>query len=247
VAIDNQDEGHNLSPPQFMLLRKSMSLWRSLRLSVGFLVVSSVLAGCAAHRSSAGKDNDSFAIYVADEKHVFDLVYSSIQEVFPTEQISTITTPTRGYITKFLAPPFHVDWFVQKVLVHRSSGLNEKSENVSGYWIEVSGSGSSFLQGQLKNQEVFNTIVAHLEQTTKKHVITNQERSAYLVPQENFYVRGSDTLEGEGARIVIKGKLESGVAKDRERQLRDLHKLRADKILTQEEYETAKRKVLEKY
>jgi hypothetical protein len=247
MAIDNRDKGDTLKPPQIRLLRKSMSPWRKFRLSVCFLVISSVLAGCAAHRSSAGKDTNSSVIYAADEKHVFDLVYSSVQEVFPTEQISTITTPTRGYITKFLAPPFHVDWFVQKVLVHRSSGLNEKNKSVSGYWIEVSGSGSSFLQGQMKNEEVFNTIVSHLEQTTKKHVITNQVRSAYLVPQENFYVRGSDTLEGEGARIVIKGKLESGVAKDKEKQLRDLHKLRADKILSQEEYETAKRKILEKY
>ena len=81
----------------------------------------------------------------------------------------------------------------------------------------------------------------------KKHVITNKVRSAYLVPQENFYIRGSDTLEGEGTRIVINGKLKSGISEDRERQLRDFHKLRADKILTQEVYEAAKQKVLEKY
>ena len=74
----------------------------------------------------------------------------------------------------------------------------------------------------------------------KKHVITNKVRSAYLVPQENFYIRGSDTLEGEGTRIVINGKLKSGISEDRERQLRDFYKLRADKILTQEEYGTAK-------
>ena len=81
----------------------------------------------------------------------------------------------------------------------------------------------------------------------KKHVITNKVRSAYLVPQENFYIRGSDTLEGEGTRIVINGKLKSGISEDRERQLQDFHKLRADKILTQEEHETAKQKILEKY
>ena len=41
-------------------------------------------------------------------------------------------------------------------------------------------------------------------------------------PQEKFYIRGSDTLEGEGTRIVINGKLKSGISEDRERQLRVL-------------------------
>ena len=74
----------------------------------------------------------------------------------------------------------------------------------------------------------------------KKHVITNKVRSAYLVPQENFYIRGSDTLEGEGTRIVINGKLKSNISEDREQKFWDFHRLRADKNLTQKEYETVK-------
>jgi hypothetical protein len=217
------------------------------RLALGLIAATLMLGSCTAHRSSAVDQDGYSTIYDADEKHVFDTVYSSIQEEFPTEKISTITTPTRGYITKFLAPPLNVDWFTQKILVHKATGKNSDGELKSGYWIEVSGSGSSFLQGQMKNEAVFNTIIRHLDATATKHLIANRKVQAYSVPQENFYVRGSDTLEGEGTRIVIKNSPSGTVSKDKEKQLRDLHQLFVDKILTKDEYEDAKRKILGKY
>ncbi|MCK5159453.1 MAG: hypothetical protein KAR08_09870, partial [Candidatus Heimdallarchaeota archaeon] len=109
-----------------------------------------LLSGCSAHRSSIQDGESRSAIYQMDEEQAFNLVYSSIQETFPEEEISVLTFPVRGYITKFYAPPLYIDWFSQKVLVHRASGLNSSNIKVYGYWIEVSGSGSSFLQGQLK-------------------------------------------------------------------------------------------------
>lgn len=206
------------------------------------------LSGCSAHRVSLDEGDSKSAIYQIDETEMFNLVYSSIQEVFPQEEISVITQPTRGYITKFLAPPLHVDWFTQKVLVHRSSGIDKTGTKVYGYWVEVSGSGSSFLQGQLKNEEVFNTILSHLKSSAKKHVVSNIAKAPYLVPQENFYVRGADTLEGEGERVIIKTKQgNDDGSKSKAEQLRELHQLKVDGILNAEEYERAKSKVLEKY
>lgn len=204
--------------------------------------------GCSAHRASLDEGVSKSAIYQMDETDLFNLVYSSTQEVFPQEKISVITQPTRGYITKFFAPPLHVDWFTQKVLVHRSSGINNAGNKVYGYWIEVSGSGSSFLQGQLKNEELFNTIVTHLESTAKKYVVSNVSKAPYLVPQENFYVRGGDTLEGNGERVVITNKQgNSNGDKSKAEQLRELHHLNVEGIINDVEYERAKRQVLEKY
>ena len=172
---------------------------------------------------------------------------STIQEVFPQEKISVITVPTRGYITKFLAPPLHVDWFTQKVLVHRSFGTDATGRKVYGYWIEVSGSGSSFLQGQLKNSEVFETIISHLENSANKHVVHNISKEDYLVDQENFYVRGADTLEGQGARVVITNGGAENKSVSKSEQLRELHQLKSDGVITQEEFEQAKRRILDKY
>lgn len=207
-----------------------------------------LLAGCTAHRISLNEGESKSTIYQLDETVMFNLVYSSIQEVFPEENISVITQPTRGYITKFLAPPLHVDWFTQKVLVHRSSGIDKRGTEVYGYWIEVSGSGSSFLQGQLKNEEVFDTIISHLKSSAKSYVVTDVTNAPYLVPQENFYVRGADTLEGNGQRVVVTNKQEKDSGgKSKAEQLRELHQLRADGIINDEEYERTKRKILDKY
>ena len=149
------------------------------------VLLSMALIGCSAHRVSLEEGNSKLAIYQMDETKMFNLVYSSIQEVFPQEKISVLTVPTRGYITKFLAPPFHIDWFTQKVLVHRASGISPGGNEVYGYWIEVSGSGSSFLQGQLKNEEVFNTIISHLESSAKKYVVSNISVAPYLISHNN--------------------------------------------------------------
>ena len=218
---------------------------KNILLSITLL--SFLLIGCSAHRASINEGGSESAIYELDEKQVFNLVHSSIQEVFPQEKISVITTPTRGYITKFLAPPFNIDWFTQKVLVHRASGNTNDGSKVYGYWIEVSGSGSSFLQGQLKNDEVFDKIISYLESSAKKHIVSNISEAPYLVSQEHFYVRGADTLEGDGARIVITNKVIDNENKNQADQLRELHKLHADGILTQDEYEAAKKKILNKY
>ena len=202
------------------------------------------LIGCSAHRVSLEEGSSKSAIYQMDETQIFNLAYSSIQEVFPQEKISVITVPTRGYITKFLAPPLHVDWFTQKVLVHRASGVGQEGNKIYGYWVEVSGSGSSFLQGQLKNAELFNIIISHLESSAKKYVVSNISVAPYLVSQENFYVRGADTLEGDGTRVVIEGSKEPKSQAD---QLRELNQLKVDGILTPEEYESAKKKILDRY
>jgi len=183
-----------------------------------------------------------------DESRLFNLVYSSIQEVFPQEKISVLTVPTRGYITKFLAPPFHIDWFTQKVLVHRSSGTDSSGKRVYGYWLEVSGSGSSFLQGQLKNSEVFETIISHLESSAKKYNVSDISKEPYLINQENFYVRGSDTLEGKGTRLIITNETDyEKTPVNKADQLRELHKLKSEGIITEQEFEETKRKMLDTY
>lgn len=219
----------------------------SIKVIAYTILVSIFLVGCSAQRISFEEGVSKSAIYQMDETQIFNLVYSSIQEVFPQEKISVITVPTRGYITKFLAPPMYVDWFTQKALVHRASGFDSSGSQVYGYWIEVSGSGSSFLQGQLKNKEMFNTIITHLENTAKKHVVSKISKAPYLVSQENFYVRGADTLEGKGFRVVITNEESGNESKNKAQQLRELHQLKVDGILTSEEYETAKKKILEKY
>ena len=200
------------------------------------------LAGCAAHRLSIEDGVSKSAIYELDENDAFNIAYSAIQEVFPQEKISVITHPTRGYITKFLAPPYHIDWFTQKILIHRATGTDDQNRKVSGYWVEVSGSGSSFLQGQIKNAEVFEKIINYFETSGTKHVVSNISSAPYLVAKEEFYVKGADYLEGKGSRIVITN--ETQKQSDEADRIRKLHELLKDGIITKEEFEAKKKSIL---
>ena len=103
------------------------------------------------------------------------------------------------------------------------------------------------MQGQLKNSEVFETIISHLENSANKHVVHNISKEDYLVDQENFYVRGADTLEGQGARVVITNGGAENKSVSKSEQLRELHQLKSDGVITQEEFEQAKRRILDKY
>jgi hypothetical protein len=199
--------------------------------------------GCSAHRLSINDGSSRSAIYELDERTAFNLAYSAIQEVFPQESISVITLPTRGYITKFLAPPLHVDWFTQEILIHRASGTTNQGQKVSGYWVEVSGSGSSFLQGQIKNSEIFEKIINYFESNGVKHVVTDIRSEKYLVQQEEFNVKGADYLEGKGNRVIITNQNQSS-ENDTADNIRKLHQLMKDGIITKEEFEAKKQDML---
>jgi len=216
----------------------------SLKILFFTLFLAFSLAGCSTHRVSIEEGVSKGVVYEMDESKVFNLVYSSIQEVFPQEKISVLTEPVRGYITKFLAPPYRLDWFTQKVLVHRSSGTDVAGNKVYGYWIEVSGSGSSFLQGRFKNSEVFETIISHLERSANKYVVYDIRKENYLVDQRNFYVKGADTLEGDELGVIVNS---DGESISNSEKLRQLYQLKADGVITSSEFDQVKRKVLEEF
>jgi len=207
-----------------------------------------LITGCTAHKLSIQEDGSGSVIYQIDERKLFDLVYTSMKEVFPQEEISIMSAPTRGYKTVFLAPPFFIDKFTQRVFVHRSSGVNTEGIKIYGYWIEVTGQGTSFLQGQLRNKEVYNSIISQLDKKAIKQKITNVSKAAYLVPNAKFNIRWDDTPEVKGSRIIIsKDRPDEGELNNQAKKLRDLHRLKLEGVLTDDEYNKAKKKILDRY
>lgn len=202
-------------------------------------------AACSANRTSLDQGDGTEALFVLPEQRAFELAYSAVQEVFPTYEISVVTAPARGYVTRFLAPPLYLDWFVQRVYLHRAEGITTSGELVSGYWIQVEGGGSSFLQGQLRNKEVFERIESRFEEEGRPVAITSRRPTDYQLPQERFYVRGADTLEGDRLPVLV----ESASAEPSEasvaEKIRALGELRDDGLLTEEEFDAAKARLLE--
>jgi len=85
----------------------------------------------------------------------FRLAYEAIAETLPGRPISEVQGPIRGYSGLFT---FALDDYTQLILVVPAAGKTESGEGVRGYYFEVSGSGTSILQGRLKNIALFDAI-----------------------------------------------------------------------------------------
>ena len=164
-----------------------------------------VLMGCQESTSTATAprpDAPSIAmaipsegiIFQIDEMRLYEMVSSSFQQVLPESSVSVITFPERGYVAKWLAPPYYVDWYYITVKMVRAEGLDTGGNRKSGYIVDVSGRGSSFLQGNLKRDQLSDLIVSTLYDYGKPITVKNLMRVEFELNKEAMYVVGADHL-----------------------------------------------------
>ena len=167
------------------------------------------LASCGSNTSTATyeppsniKDNDDSnelipsrgTIFQIDEETLYELVYSAYQEVLPEAKVSVLTFPARGYTTKWLAPPYYLDWYYITVKILRVEGLDGAKNSQQGYLVDVSGKGSSFLQGKKKQKELFQSIYNRLNEYGSAVKLTAIKRADFLLDRKRMYVKSADTL-----------------------------------------------------
>lgn len=119
-------------------------------------MLTSVMGACSTHFSTltAAGSADS-AIYDLDEETAFRVAYEAIVETLPGRPITEVRGPIRGYSGLFT---FALDDYTQLILVFPAKGVAASGEEVRGYYFEVSGSGTSILQGRLKNIALFDSV-----------------------------------------------------------------------------------------
>ena len=164
-----------------------------------------VLAGCVETTSTATAPQpkasslamaipSSGTLIQIDEMRLYELVSSAFQQVIPEADVSVITFPERGYTAKWLAPPLHVDWYYFTVKIVNADGLNSDGQKVSGYIVDVSGRGSSFLQGSAKRKQLADLIGSALYEYGKPVTATNLKQTDFKLNKEKMYVVGADHL-----------------------------------------------------
>lgn len=132
--------------------------------STVLLILLVLSSGCSTHFSTLQPEGSKEQIiYAIPEEQAFQIAHGSLAVTLPGRKIEVIDGPVRGYSTYFR---FVLDTYTQQVLVHAAQGTDALGKKVRGYYFEVSGSGSSFVQGRAKNVELF-------------------ERLAVLAPAEN--------------------------------------------------------------
>jgi hypothetical protein len=147
-----------------------MSIVSVMTKSTLLVLLLMLLAGCSTHYSTLQTEGSSTQIvYTIPEEEAFHIAYSSIATTLPGRKIEVIDGPVRGYSTYFR---FLLDTYTQQVLVHRVEGTDAIGKGVRGYYFEVSGSGSSFVQGRAKNVELFERVAEAAKATNKGVVVT---------------------------------------------------------------------------
>lgn len=198
------------------------------------LILPVLLSGCSTHFSTLQPDGSSEqVIYAVPEEQAFQIAHGTLAATLPGRKIDVIDGPVRGYSTYFR---FLLDTYTQQVLVHAAQGTDVLGKKVQGYYFEVSGSGSSFVQGRAKNVELFERLNESAKATGKGTAVTAVERIAYTNAKwrlgEGELVRSASPGTGGNKNDDLLDSLER------------LKGLRDRGVITDVEFESKKKEIL---
>jgi hypothetical protein len=185
-----------------------------------FLVIL-LLNGCSTKFTTSDSENGTI-LYTLEEKEAFKIAHHAMLDVLPGRKITILDGPTKGYSTYFR---FVLDTYTQQILVLPASGIDQTGKHIFGYYYEVSGSGSSIVQGRAKNVALFETLNRNLQETNTAVIVTHLQNENYT------------------SSISIDLSKENNDAFDKLERLKDLYD---QGILTEEEYLKKKLALLEK-
>lgn len=190
------------------------------------LLLATCLAGCGSTHSSLNMEGGTQPrLFVITEEQAFQVAYGAITQVFPGYEITEVDGPVRGYSTTFR---FVLDTYTQQVVVVPARGKAADGNWVNGFYFDVSGRGSSVVQGRVKNAELFDTVLKEAQATGRAVPVSELHRSPYV---------GVKWKQGAPAASLPRNE---GEVAARLQQLKDLR----DKGLITEEEHTKKRKEL---
>ena len=113
-------------------------------------------SGCEVHQSTRlGNNGGHAAIYRMSQDDALGIAWEATRSVMGGAFIKEHPGRQRGYYTEFR---FGFDTFVIDVTVVPGFGTDAAGEDVEGYYFDVAGRGSSFLQGHAKAEEILKAI-----------------------------------------------------------------------------------------
>jgi len=155
------------------------------------------ISACSTSQSTMKSvGSGSKTIYEISEQQASEIAVSAIHSVFGDVEISEINGSVRGFSTFMLAWST-MDSFKHNVIIHPVAGLDSSGKKINGFNFEVSGKGSSFLHGGIKNQQLFKAVKQYADETKKGIVITNLEARPYELtkPQGPSAIAPTQTVE----------------------------------------------------
>ena len=194
------------------------------------------LNGCSTHFSTLQAGGTSTKIICAiKEEQAFQIAYSAIATTLPGRKISEVDGPIRGYSTYFR---FVLDTYTQQVLVYPASGIDAEGKRVKGYYFEVSGSGSSVVQGKAKNEKLFERVSESARATGKSVAVTDLQAATY--DGAKWRLNQSEEQKASGNAAATNSKEDALNSLERLKHLRD------QGVISDQEFEKKKKELLDR-
>jgi len=119
------------------------------------LLLAALVAACASRDSTVDTATARGTIYRLSETDALALVWQSIHDAMPGRRITEYRGARKGYWIEFY---FGFDSYGITATVVPGVGTDAAGNPVTGHYFEVTGAGSSFLQGRAKAAEIFDIV-----------------------------------------------------------------------------------------
>lgn len=188
-----------------------------------FLVIFAFLAGCSTHQTTLKQDG-GYKIYTIEEQKIFQLTYQEITSIVDDEIVNEIDGPERGFSTRMT---FGLDWYNVFVKIVPVEGVSLSGENVKGYFVELGGKGTYPTQ---RPQKIIDNIQKKLEESGTGVMVSSYRKSNYVLERDRWRLNERPSARETGDSAMDK--------------LLKLKVLRDEGILTEEEYQSKKKELL---
>jgi hypothetical protein len=194
--------------------------------------------GCASSSTTLVRSDGSAGqvIYRISEEKAFTIALDAYAQLLPKQSVDDVVDGRRrGYSAD---QRFGLDWYTHRVLVIPAVGTDARGQDVHGYWFDLSGSGSMPIHGSAKHKELLRAIQEALDTTGTATVVTNLRDGSYETDGRAYLGLKRD------ARDIKLGSRSNGAGSVQ--RLDELKTMRDRGLITDEEYQTKRRQILDR-
>lgn len=204
---------------------------------IGLLMLVAMMflsAGCSAHVSPLQGDAKGKIIYETnDEARVFAEVHAAMIKEVPDAPVIEVNESIRGYTVRYT---FGLDYMDYLARVFPATGATPGGEKIHGYYVEVTITGT-FSTASSNAKKMYENIGLGLSSFARPVSVTNITPGRYIHERDAFRLNSAPSLR-EGGIIRVEG--QTSIADE----IRKLDQLKQQGVISQEEYEHGKKKVL---
>jgi len=205
---------------------------------VAVVLIGFTVAGCASSSTTLVRPDlgAGQVIYRVSEEEAFTIALDAYALLLPKQSVDDVVDGRRrGYSAD---QRFALDWYTHRVLVVPAVGTDSRGREVDGYWFDISGSGSMPISGSAKHKELLRVIEDALAKTGTATIVSSLRDGDYETDGHAYLGLKRDARDIKAAR---QSRSVGNAAR-----LGELKQMRDHGLITEEEYETKRRQILDR-